>query len=174
METIISNDYTPFDNEESEMTLLMGTRCVDGVILANDRKMTQTLSSGIHYLYDDKITGEIDGILTGFAGDAGAFEVFRTTLRDYVMNNRNEHAEKSSHNKENTGASFDRFKLKISQIQHEFYCKYQQHQYRVFLANIFLIRNRRYIFMKGMGDVFRKMKLCLSQSDLGHHMCFIS
>ena len=101
METMISNDYTPFDNEESEMTLLMGARCVDGVILAGDRKMTQTLSSGIHYLYHEKITGEIDGILTGFAGDAGAFEVFRTTLRDYVMNNRNEHPEKSSHEKEN-------------------------------------------------------------------------
>lgn len=134
LETIISNDYTPFDNEESEMTLLMGARCVDGVILAGDRKMTQTLSSGIHYLYDDKITGEIDGILTGFAGDAGAFEVFRTTLRDYVMNNRNEHVEKSSHDKENTGPSFDRFKLKISQIQHDFYCKYHQRPYRVLMG----------------------------------------
>jgi 20S proteasome alpha/beta subunit len=128
LETIISNDYTPFDNEESEMTLLMGARCVDGVVLIGDRRLTQTLSSGTHYVYDDKITGEIDGILTGFAGDYGAFEVFRTKLKDYVTTVRNDP------DKKNTGPSFDQFKLKVSEIQHEFYNKYQQHQYRVLMG----------------------------------------
>jgi 20S proteasome alpha/beta subunit len=135
LETIVSNDYTPFDNvdnEECEMTLLIGARCVDGVVLIGDRKVTQTLSSGIHYVYDDKITGEIDGILTGFAGDGGAFEVFRTTLRDYVTSTRNE-IKKSRHYKK-TDPTFDQFKLKVSQIQHDFYTKYQQRQYRVLMG----------------------------------------
>ena len=137
METIVSNDYTPFDSGdfESETTLILGARCVDGVVLMGDRKMTQTDSSGMHDAYDDKITGEIDGILTGFSGDAGAFEVFRSTLKDYVTITRNEQIRKNPRlAKKNIGPTFDQFKLKVSQIQSEFYSKYQKFQYRVLMG----------------------------------------
>jgi 20S proteasome alpha/beta subunit len=120
LETIVSNDYTPFDSGdfESETTLILGARCVDGVALIGDRKLTQTDSSGMHDAYDDKITGEIDGILTGFSGDAGAFEVFRSTLRDYVTTTRNEQIKKNPR----------------PQIQGELNNKYQKHQYRVLMG----------------------------------------
>ena len=83
----------------------------------------------MHEAYADKITGEIDGILTGFSGDAGAFEVFRSTLRDYVTTTRNEQITKNPRlAKKNIGPSFDQFKLRVSQIQSEFYSKYQKFQ----------------------------------------------
>jgi hypothetical protein len=57
LETIVSNDYTPFESGdfESETTLILGARCVDGVVLIGDRKMTQTDSSGVHDVYDDDV-----------------------------------------------------------------------------------------------------------------------
>ncbi len=108
---------------------------MDGVVLMGDRKLIQADSSGMHEAYADKITGEIDGILTGFSGDAGAFEVFRSTLRDYVTTTRNEQITKNPRlAKKNIGPSFDQFKLRISQIQSEFYSKYQKFQYRVLMG----------------------------------------
>jgi 20S proteasome alpha/beta subunit len=135
--TIISNEYTPFDSGdfESETTLIVGARCVDGVVLTGDRKLTQTDSSGLHDAFDDKITGEIDGILTGFSDDAGAFEVFRSTLRDYVTTTRNKQIKKNPRlAKKNLGPTFDQFKLRVSQIQGELNNKYQKHQYKVLMG----------------------------------------
>ncbi|HYA84408.1 MAG TPA: hypothetical protein VEH06_13315 [Candidatus Bathyarchaeia archaeon] len=109
------------------MTLILGARCIDGVVLIGDRRVTQTLSSGPRYVYEDKITGEIDGILTGFAGDQGAFEVFRTKLRVYVTT-------KIREDEKNVGHALDQLKLKISEIQYDFYSKYQQRPYRVLMG----------------------------------------
>lgn len=68
------------------MTLIFGARCVDGVVLAGDRKFTMTDVYGTHYIYGDKILGELNGVLTGFSGDLGAFQVFSRTLKNYVRN----------------------------------------------------------------------------------------
>jgi hypothetical protein len=37
-----------------------------------------------HTVYCHKITGEITGVLTGFSGDRGTFELFRNRLRNYT------------------------------------------------------------------------------------------
>lgn len=61
------------------MTLLLGARCTDGVVLAADRIFTNHKS-----IYGKKITGELDGVLTGFAGDRGSFTLFTAGLRKFV------------------------------------------------------------------------------------------
>jgi 20S proteasome alpha/beta subunit len=64
------------------MTYLLGARCKDGVVLLGDRKFT--IDYGADETFDDKITGEIPGILTGFSGTRRMFERFRAEIRNYV------------------------------------------------------------------------------------------
>ena len=67
------------------MTLILGAKCVDGVVLVGDRKFTVTDLYGTTYIYGDKILGELNGVLTGFSGDLGAFQVF---TRKIMLNPR--------------------------------------------------------------------------------------
>jgi 20S proteasome alpha/beta subunit len=64
------------------MTLMMGARCIDGVVLVADRKINSREESDP--IYGNKITGEITEVLTGFSGDRGTFELFRNCLRRYA------------------------------------------------------------------------------------------
>ncbi len=63
------------------MTLIMGARCKDGVVLVADRKLT-SLDRSVNY--GNKITGETVGVLTAFSGDQGTFELFTNRVRNYV------------------------------------------------------------------------------------------
>jgi 20S proteasome alpha/beta subunit len=142
MDETFSNDYTVMDNEdfESEMTLILAARCLDGIVLVGDRKMTRTDASGIHDAYGDKITGEIDGILTAFSGDVGTFQVFVNTLRDYVTTTRDEQIKSFLDNplmgrrRENFGPGFEQVKLRVSQLQSEFNNRYQKYPYKVLMG----------------------------------------
>jgi 20S proteasome alpha/beta subunit len=60
--------------ESNNMTLILASRCIDGVVIIADRKFTPIGTIGIRYQYGNKITGELRGILTAFSGDAGAFK----------------------------------------------------------------------------------------------------
>lgn len=62
------------------MTYVLGARCLDGVVLVADTKMI--VNSGIDTKFDDKITGEINGVLTSFSGLRDQFEPFRSQLRE--------------------------------------------------------------------------------------------
>jgi 20S proteasome alpha/beta subunit len=68
--------------EDDNLTLILGSRCIDGVVIIADTKFTSTGTIGIQYQYGDKITGELNGVLTAFAGDAGAFNMFAMKIRD--------------------------------------------------------------------------------------------
>jgi 20S proteasome alpha/beta subunit len=118
----------PFDlAESSNMTLILGSRCIDGVVIIADRKFTLSRTVGIQYRYGDKITGDLKGILTAFSGDMSTFQLFTRTLRVYANNTK---AEK----KEQLGQTLDEAMLKISEIQNNFYHKYEKHQYRVLMG----------------------------------------
>lgn len=106
-----------------DMTLILGSRCRDGVVLVADRKFSGTDTiGGIHMTYNNsKITGELDGILTGFSGDVGTFQLFTIDLRNHV-NNATE------------AMSFDATMLKVSEIQREFYDRYENYRYKVLMG----------------------------------------
>lgn len=83
MQDTVSNEYTGNTIDlRSTMTLIMGARCIDGVVLVADRKINSREES--EPVYGDKITGEIREILTGFSGDRGTFELFTNRLRSYA------------------------------------------------------------------------------------------
>jgi hypothetical protein len=90
---------------------------------------------GIHNVYDNKITGEIRGVLTAFSGDAGTFQVFASTLRDYVITSRNEQIKNLiGLCSANIGPSFEQVKLRVSQLQSEFNKKYEKYPYKVLMG----------------------------------------
>src|SRR3954451_4177583 len=113
------------------MTLILGARCIDGVVIAADRKFIGMGIDGVHYSYDDKITGELNGMLTAFAGDIGTFELFAWTLKDYASNTTKL---QSDAKQEARGPSFDQLMLKISETQSNFYHKYEKYRCKIFMG----------------------------------------
>ena len=66
------------------MTIILGVKCIDGVVLVGDRKLTDV--DKIDFSYGDKITGEVEGFLTAFSGDKSVFDLFRIKLRECTNN----------------------------------------------------------------------------------------
>ncbi len=69
-------------HKTSIMTYALGIKCGDGAVLAADTKFT--VDGGTDYAYGHKITGEIRGVLTAFAGSREPLEEFRMRLREYT------------------------------------------------------------------------------------------
>jgi hypothetical protein len=81
-----------------------------------DRKLSSIGKRGIQYQYGDKITDELWGVLTGFSGDAGAFQIFAMTLRDYVRPTRRERIEETIR-QPTPGRRFDEPGITIEQMK---------------------------------------------------------
>ena len=81
----IAKNRTQLVRRTALMTYLAGIKCKDGVLLAADTKFTT--NDGTDDNYGDKITGEINGVFTGFAGSREPFTEFRIRLREYVGRN---------------------------------------------------------------------------------------
>jgi hypothetical protein len=64
------------------MTYILGSRCKDEVVLIDDTKFT-TDQGVIVFTYDDKLFAGICGVIIGFAGTRGKFELFHTAIMDY-------------------------------------------------------------------------------------------
>ena len=65
------------------MTIILGVKCIDGIVLVGDRKLTD--SNKTDFSYGDKITGEVEGFLTAFSGDKSVFDLFRIKLRECTI-----------------------------------------------------------------------------------------
>jgi hypothetical protein len=63
------------------MTFIFGSKCKNGVVMVADRKFI--VNNGTDYEYDDKLWGDIGGVIAGFSGSRGTFELFRTSVRDF-------------------------------------------------------------------------------------------
>ncbi|HEY7078561.1 MAG TPA: hypothetical protein VH500_02600 [Nitrososphaeraceae archaeon] len=123
------------------MTLILGARCRDGVVLAADRKLSSIGDRGIQYQYGDKITGELWGVLTGFSGDAGAFQIFAMTLHDYVRTTRRERIEETfrqpfipGRHFDEPGPTIEQMKLRVSHIQDDFFKKNDKYRCKILMT----------------------------------------
>jgi 20S proteasome alpha/beta subunit len=119
------------------MTLILGAKCVDGIAMVGDRKFTVTDVYGTHYVYANKILGELDGVLTGFSGDLGAFQVFTRSIKNYVSARRNEDIKRvmaEPLRAPHIGPTIDQVMLKITQLQKELYDKYSKNRYTVLIG----------------------------------------
>jgi 20S proteasome alpha/beta subunit len=63
------------------MTYILGSRCNDGVVLVADTRFTIDQLGGIGFMHDnDKIFAGISGMIMGFSGTRGKFELFKTAI----------------------------------------------------------------------------------------------
>jgi 20S proteasome alpha/beta subunit len=60
------------------MTLILGAKCVDGVTIIADTKMTGT--EGTFFGHENKIFGELRNVIFGYAGSQDIMNVFRRYL----------------------------------------------------------------------------------------------
>jgi 20S proteasome alpha/beta subunit len=65
------------------MTFILGSRCIDGVVMIADRRFTENYGSS--YLYDDKLIHHVEGIIIGFSGSRGIFELFTSEITQHVI-----------------------------------------------------------------------------------------
>jgi 20S proteasome alpha/beta subunit len=86
------------------MTYILGSRCKDGVVLVADRKLTYP--EGSRYEYTDKLIADLSGVVIGFSGSLGTFEIFRTRISEYVIGSGG-------------SATFNQLMLKLSEISYD-------------------------------------------------------
>jgi 20S proteasome alpha/beta subunit len=91
------------------MTLIMGARCVDGVVLVADRKVTLPDLSAFDY--QDKLFEGIGHVIYGSSGSTGLYQLFVGHVEDYVRSNPGD-------------MTYRNAVLKLSQIAFNIYRRY--------------------------------------------------
>jgi 20S proteasome alpha/beta subunit len=67
------------------MTFILGGRCIDGVVLVADRKITKTNEIGsISFEYKRKLHGELGHVIFGVSGSTETFEYFVDEIKDRI------------------------------------------------------------------------------------------
>jgi 20S proteasome alpha/beta subunit len=64
------------------MTYILGSHCKDGVVLVADLKYT--MDYGASQIYERKLMSNLSNFVIGFSGSRGTFELFMTTVDDYM------------------------------------------------------------------------------------------
>jgi 20S proteasome alpha/beta subunit len=68
--------------DPSALTVIIGAKCLDGIVLIADRKLTRRNGE---VRFSDKIIGDIRHFLIGYTGDAEMFDIFRRYTTGDVM-----------------------------------------------------------------------------------------
>ena len=67
------------------MTFILGARCIDGVVLVADKKITKTNEIGsISFEYKRKLHGELRHVIFGVSGSTDTFEFFVDEIKERV------------------------------------------------------------------------------------------
>jgi 20S proteasome alpha/beta subunit len=86
----ITRNKTRLIRSSGNLTYILGSRCSNGVVIIADRKFTIDQSGGIDSIYDSKLYGEFEGIITGFSGLRRRYENFIIEITDYVDTERSQ------------------------------------------------------------------------------------
>lgn len=73
-----------------DMTYILGSNCVDGVVLVGDRKIVS--GDGSSHEYGDKIFMDAPYVVVGSSGTAGLFEKFREKVIEFTLSPSHEHS----------------------------------------------------------------------------------
>ena len=72
----------PCSIDQQVLTVIIGAKCLDGIVLIADRKLTRRNGE---FCFRDKIVGDIEHFLIGYTGDADFFDIFRRYTVGDVM-----------------------------------------------------------------------------------------
>ena len=77
-----SKNYTSSELANADlMTFMLGSRCINGVVLIADRKITVNDDIGLHFDYHDKLFAELRHVVFGSSGSTGSYELFRGRVK---------------------------------------------------------------------------------------------
>jgi len=79
-------DERRYPNNRRELTYILGSRCIDGVVLVGDRKVT--LSGGTDFDFEDKILMDVEPMVVGSSGVSGLFDKFRSQVGTLVQSHQ--------------------------------------------------------------------------------------
>ena len=74
--------YNELENNEVPMTLILGAKCVDGVVMIADKKVT--IDCGADFDYTNKLHGVLKHVIFGASGSPDSFELFKGQAMDYI------------------------------------------------------------------------------------------
>jgi len=77
------NDLNRRQINSWRLTLIIGSRCADGVVLIADRIVT-TQSDGLVFYCTDKLFSVLEHVVIGSSGSSGNFELFRNHVLSYI------------------------------------------------------------------------------------------
>lgn len=80
---------TQYSRRLKDMTYILGSNCVDGVVLVGDRKIVSGDGSSHEYGY--KIFADAPFMVVGSSGTSGLFEKFREKLTEFTSSPSHEH-----------------------------------------------------------------------------------
>ena len=83
---ILPYNQPPPKNEP--VTLIIGAKCSNGVVMIADRKITHIYANNsIEYEYQNKLFGILSHIIIGSSGNTGMFDLFKLRSMEYVVKN---------------------------------------------------------------------------------------
>ena len=78
-------DYGKVSSKLSHMTLILGARCIDGVVLVADKKITKANEIGsISFEYKRKLHGELGHVIFGVSGSTDTFELIVNEIKERI------------------------------------------------------------------------------------------
>jgi len=80
--------YNKPRTKNEPMTLIVGARCTDGIVMVADRKITEFfINGGIDFKYQNKLFGVLEHVILGSSGNTAMFDLFKLRLMEYVKQN---------------------------------------------------------------------------------------
>src|SRR5688500_13423041 len=73
--------YNEPENNEVPMTFILGGKCLDGVVMVADKKVT--IDCGADFEFTDKLHGVLKHVIFGASGSPDSFELFKGQAMDY-------------------------------------------------------------------------------------------
>ena len=68
------------------LTVIIGAKCSDGIVLVADMKFTTEFDESVHY--DTKLFGDLSHVIMGYTGKENIFNIFRKCIVGDVIINR--------------------------------------------------------------------------------------
>lgn len=74
--------YNEHDDNEVPMTFILGAKCLGGVVMVADKKVT--IDCGADFDYTDKLHGVLKHVIFGASGSPESFELVKGQAMDYI------------------------------------------------------------------------------------------
>jgi 20S proteasome alpha/beta subunit len=87
MSFICQSEFKEASPNASLMTFIVGSKCVDGVVVVADRKIMILNKDSLNFDYKKKLFAELRHVAFGSSGSTGNYELFRSHVKSHIRKN---------------------------------------------------------------------------------------